>query len=132
MRKDSVWRNNVNTKLSIVLVTCVILFGSACGSSRRSLILGKWEADTAVDSNGSVQVLNGQVGGKPMTVEFDEDGTAKLSMMGQTMQGAYQLDAGNELKWTMNGISTKSKANVTETGLELTDESNRTIRYRRK
>jgi hypothetical protein len=110
----------------------VALFDSACGSSHRSLILGKWEADTAVDSNGTVQVLKGKVGGKPMTVEFDEDGTAKLTMMGQTMQGAYQLDAANELKWTMNGISTTSKANITDTGLELTDEANRTIKYTRK
>jgi hypothetical protein len=122
----------MNIKLSIVLITCVVLFDSACGSAHRSLILGKWEADTAVDSNGAVQVLNGKVGGKPMTVEFGEDGTAKLTMMGQTMQGAYQLDAANQLKWTMNGISTTSKANLTETGLELTDESNRTIKYRRK
>ena len=122
----------MSAKLSILLVTCVVLFASSCGSVHRSLLLGKWEADSAVDSNGSVQVLNGRVGGKPMTVEFDEDGTAKLTMMGQTMQGAYQLDAENELKWTMNGISTKSKANLTATGLELTDEANRTIRYKRK
>jgi hypothetical protein len=52
-------------------------------------------------------------------------------MFGQTLQGTYKLDSGNELEWTLNGITTKSKVNVTATELELTDAS-RTITYKRK
>jgi hypothetical protein len=39
--------NNMNAKLSIVLVACLALFVSACGSSPQSLILGKWEVASA-------------------------------------------------------------------------------------
>ena len=67
-----------------------------------------------------------------MTAEFSRDGTAKLTMFGQTLQGTYKLDEGNELEWTLNGITTKSKVNVTPTELELTDDANRTITYKRK
>jgi hypothetical protein len=67
-----------------------------------------------------------------MTAEFGRDGTAKITMFGQTLQGTYKLDDGNELEWTMNGITTKSKVNVTATKLELTDDANRTIKYKRK
>ncbi len=66
-----------------------------------------------------------------MTVEFSRDGTAKLTMFGQTLQGTYKLNAENELEWTLNGKTTKSKAKVTATELELTDDSNRTIKYKR-
>ena len=41
------------------------------------------------------------------------------------------MNAENELEWTMNGITKKSKVNVTATELELTDETNRTIKYKR-
>jgi hypothetical protein len=41
------------------------------------------------------------------------------------------LDDGDELQWTMNGITSKSKANVTATELELTNEANQTIKYKR-
>ncbi len=34
-------------------------------------------------------------------------------MLGQTLQGTYQLDAGNELQWSLNGRTTKNKAKVT-------------------
>ena len=67
-----------------------------------------------------------------MTAEFKRDGTAKITMFGQTLQGTYKLDAGNELEWTINGITTKSKVNVTTTEMELTDDANRTIKYKRK
>jgi hypothetical protein len=67
-----------------------------------------------------------------MTAEFSRDGTAKLTLLGQTLQGTYKLNAENELEWTMNGITTKSKVNVTPTELELTDDANRTITYKRK
>ena len=106
----------MNAKLSIVLAACLALFGSGCASSPQSLILGKWEVESAP---------------MKMTAEFSRDGTAKITMLGQTLQGTYKLDAGNQLVWTMNGITTKGKANVTETVLELTDDANRTIKYRR-
>lgn len=52
-------------------------------------------------------------------------------MFGQTLQGKYKLD-GSELEWTLSGITTKSKVNVTATELELTGEANQTITYKRK
>ena len=55
-----------------------------------------------------------------------------LTMFGQTLQGTYKLNAENELEWTLNGKRTKSKVNVTATELELTDDVNRTIKYKRK
>jgi hypothetical protein len=53
-------------------------------------------------------------------------------MMGQTLQGNYKINGGNELEWTTSGITTKSKLNVTATELEVTDDANRTIKYKRK
>jgi len=111
----TVWRT-LNPKLSIVVATSVALFVSACGYSPQSLILGTWEVESAMK----------------MTVEFNRDGTAKLTMLGQTLQGTYKLNAENELEWTLNGKTTKSRANVTATELELTGDANRTIKYKRK
>src|SRR5689334_6732532 len=104
------------TKFCIVIAACAALLLSACGSSPQSLILGKWEVEDVIK----------------MSVEFSRDGTAKLTMLGQTAQATYKLNGENELEWTMNGISKKSKVNVTATELELTDEANRTIKYKRK
>jgi predicted ATP-grasp superfamily ATP-dependent carboligase len=67
-----------------------------------------------------------------MSAEFNRDGTAKITMMGQTHQGTYKINGENELEWTMSGITTKSKLNVTATELEVTDDANRTIKYKRK
>jgi hypothetical protein len=67
-----------------------------------------------------------------MTAEFGGDGTARITMFGQTVKGKYKLDGGNELEWTLNGITTKSKVNVTATELELTNDQNQTIKYRRR
>lgn len=106
----------MNAKLSIVAAVCAALFLSGCAPSPQSLILGKWEVESAMK----------------MTAEFSGDGTAKLTMFGQTLQGTYKLNAGNELEWTLNGKTTKSKVNVTATELELTDDANRTIKYKRK
>jgi hypothetical protein len=53
-------------------------------------------------------------------------------MYGQTVRGKYKLDGGNELEWTLNGITTKSKVNVTATELELTNDANQTIKYKRR
>jgi len=106
----------MNAKLGIVLVACVALLVSACGGGPQGLILGKWEVENAP---------------MKMTAEFNRDGTAKITMLGQTVQGKYKIDAGDELEWTMGGMTTKGKVSVTATELELTDTSNRTIKYRR-
>lgn len=106
----------MTTKLIFVLLACMALFESACGSSPQRLIVGKWEVDSAVK----------------MTAEFDGDGTAKITMFGQTLQGTYKLDDANQLEWTMNGISTKAKVHVTATEMELTNAANQTIKYKRK
>jgi len=107
----------MNAKLSIVLIVCLALILSACSAGPQTLILGKWEVENAPTK---------------MTAEFSRDGTAKITMFGQTLQAMYKLDAENELVWTMNGTTTKSKVNVTATELELTDDANRTIKYKRK
>jgi hypothetical protein len=124
--------SNMNAKLKVVLVACVALLVSTCGSGPQSLILGKWEVAGA--SVGGVDDRNAAEAGKAikMSAEFNPDGTAKLSMMGQTLQGTYKVNGENELEWTMNGITTKSKVNVTATDLEVTDDANRTIKYKRK
>jgi hypothetical protein len=123
--------DNMNAKLSIVVLACVALFLSACGSSPQSLIVGKWEVASA--KAGGVDSGYGEVGRAiKMTAEFRRDGTAKITMFGQTLQGTYKLNGENELEWTMSGITTKSKVKVTATELELTDDANRTITYKRK
>ena len=122
----------MNSKLSIVLVACVALFVSACGSGAQNLILGKWEVAGA--QVGGVDDPSAAAAGKAikMSAEFNRDGTAKMSMMGQTLQGTYKIIGDNELDWTMSGITTKGKLNVTATELDLTDDANRTIKYKRK
>jgi hypothetical protein len=119
-----------NMQLSIVVLACVALFLSACGSGPQSLIVGKWEVASAKAGDSGVY---GEVGSAiKMTAEFSRDGTAKMTMFGQTLQGTYKFNGENELEWTMSGITTKSKINVTATQLELTDDANRTIVYKRK
>ncbi len=106
----------MNAKLGIVLIVCVALLVSSCGSATQNLILGKWEVEGAP---------------LKMTAEFSRDGTAKITMFGQTLQGTYKLSADNELEWTMNGISTKGVVKVTAEELELTNDQNQTIKYKR-
>ena len=122
----------MNAKLSFVLVACVAMFISACGSSPQSLILGKWEVAGA--RVGGVDDQSAAAAGRAikMSAEFNRDGTAKITMMGQTLQGTYKINGENELEWTMSGITTKSKLNVTATELEVTDDANRTIKYKRE
>ena len=120
----------MNAKLSVLVGACVALFLSACGSSPQSLIVGKWELAGAMV--GGAEVGNAAVGsGLKMTAEFKPDGTARITMFGQTMQGTYKLSGENQLEWTVNGQTTKSKVNVSATELELTDQENRTIKYKR-
>jgi hypothetical protein len=40
------------------------------------------------------------------------------------VHGTYKLNGEDELKWSMNGMSTKAKVKVTATELELTDSVN--------
>lgn len=105
----------MNAKLCIAVAVCLLL--AACTPSPQSLILGTWEVENAPAK---------------MTAVFKEDGTATLSMLGQTLRGTYKLTGDDNLEWSMNGATMKSKVKVTSTELELTDQSNRTIKYRRK
>jgi len=122
----------MNANFRTVLVACMALFVSACGSHPQSLILGKWEVASAnvggADVNGAAEAARAI----KMRAEFNPDGTAKLSMLGQTLTGTYKVNGENELEWTVNGITTKNKVNVTATELELTDDANRTIKYKRR
>jgi hypothetical protein len=108
--------NDMNAKFKIMLVAGAAILLAACSSGSQSLILGKWQAESAVK----------------LTAEFNKDGTASITMFGQTLRGTYKLNGEDELEWTMGGKTTKAKIKVTETDLELTDASNRTIIYRRK
>jgi hypothetical protein len=122
----------MNAKLNIVLVAWMTLIVSGCGSRPQSLILGKWEVASANVGGAEVRSAAEVGSAIKMTAEFNRDGTAKLTMLGQTLQGTYKVNGENELEWTMNGITTKSKVNVTATQLDVTDDANRTITYKRK
>jgi hypothetical protein len=99
-----------------VVVISVALVVSSCGSSSQSLILGKWDAESALK----------------VTAQFRRDGTAKLTMFGHTVQGTYKLNPENELEWTLNGRTTRAKVHVTANELELTNDENQTIKYKRE
>jgi len=122
----------MNTKPGLLLVPCVALLLSACGSGPRSLIVGKWEMTGAKVSGAGAPGPAAAGRAIRMTAVFGEDGTATMTMFGKTLQGTYKLNSGNQLEWTMNGITTKARVHVTETGLAVTDVQNRTITYRRK
>jgi uncharacterized protein (TIGR03066 family) len=102
-------------KLGIVAVACMAVFVSGCGSSPQNLIVGKWEA--------------GESGLSKITAEFTKDGKAKITMLGQTLQGTYKLN-GDDLEWTLNGVTTKSKVKVTTTEMEVTS-GDKTIKYKK-
>jgi uncharacterized protein (TIGR03066 family) len=104
----------MKTKLGIVVVACMAVVASGCGSSPQNLILGKWQAGET---------------GLTITVEFAAGGQAKMNMLGKTLRGTYKLD-GDELEWTMSGKTMKSKVKVTATEMELTSEG-KTIKYKR-
>jgi uncharacterized protein (TIGR03066 family) len=105
----------MKAKLCVVVAACLALL-SGCAPNPRSLILGKWEVENAPTK---------------MTAEFKSDGTAAVTILGQTVHGTYKLNGEDELEWSMNGMSTKAKVKVTGTELELTDNANRTIKYKR-
>jgi hypothetical protein len=100
----------------LVVAISVALAVSSCGSSPQRLILGQWDAESALK----------------VTAQFRRDGTAKLTMFGQTVQGTYKLTPENVLEWTLNGRTTRAKVHLTANELELTDDANQTIKYRRK
>ena len=102
--------------MRILVVVCLVLL-CACGSNNQTLILGRWEVENAPTK---------------MTAEFRSDGTATVSILGQTVQGTYKLNGEDEIEWSMNGMSTKAKVKITPTELELTDSQNRTIKYKRR
>ena len=102
--------------LALVGLAGVVLSLSGCHSGPQELIVGKWKA--------------GQ-GGIKVTAEFARNGTAKLTMFGQTLQGTYRLE-GDELEWTLNGKTTKNKVKVTATELEVTAGGGSTIIYQRE
>jgi len=132
-RTGNFLEDHMNVKLNLLLVACVALLVSACGSSPQSMILGRWEAASAqVGDADAGPAVGSALNAIKMTAEFDKDGAAKLTMFGQTLQGTYKVIGENELEWTMSGITTKSKMNVTAIELDLTDDSNRTIKYKRK
>jgi len=123
--------------LRIALAACALLT-VRCGSGSpgllgapQGLIVGRWEMAGA--KVGGVEDPSAAAAGKAikMSAEFNRDGTARMTMMGQTLQGTYKVNGENELEWTMSGITTKARMNVTATELEVTDESNRTIKYKR-
>jgi uncharacterized protein (TIGR03066 family) len=105
----------MKTTFAFVVLACVALSVSGCGSSPQNLIVGKWEA--------------GQTGVK-LSAEFSKDGKAKLTIFGKTLQGTYKVNSGDELEWTVNGKTTKCKVKVTATELELTSEGN-TVTYKK-
>lgn len=105
----------MKTRVCIVLTALLVLL-AACGSSPQSLIVGKWEVENAPTK---------------MTLEFRGDGTASMNILGQTVHGTYKFNGDDELEWSMNGMSTKAKVKVSATELELTDNANRTIKYKR-
>jgi uncharacterized protein (TIGR03066 family) len=105
----------MKTKVAFVALACFALCVSACSSSPQSLIVGKWEA--------------GQNGVK-LVAEFAKDGKAKITTpFGQTLHGTYKVN-GDELEWTMSGITTKCKIKVTATELVLTREG-QTVTYKK-
>jgi hypothetical protein len=52
-------------------------------------------------------------------------------MFEQTLRGTYKFN-GEELEWTLNGKTTKSKAKVSATELEVTGDNKTVIIYKRQ
>jgi hypothetical protein len=111
-------------RFAFMMLTCVVLFLSGCGSSAQNpivgsspqnLIIGKWEA--------------GESGGI-ITAEFSKDGKANLTMFGRTLEGTYKMNGDDELEWTLNGKTTKCKVKVSATTLVVTSEGN-TVKYKK-
>ena len=102
-------------KLLLTVAASAVFFFCGCGSSPDKLIVGKWES-----ANTPTKV----------TAEFLPDSKAKLTILGQTLQGTYKLNASDELEWSMNGTTTKGKVKITANELELVSDG-KTIKYKR-
>lgn len=97
------------------LTACLALLLVACASGPQKLIVGRWQAQSAAK----------------VTAEFSEDGTAQITMLGQTLRGNYRFTGPDELEWTVNGTTVRMKVKVTETNLEVIDSANRSVEYKR-
>src|SRR5438045_3389398 len=104
----------MKAKLAVAVLACVALAVAGCGSGPEDRIVGKWEA-----GQSSVK----------LTAEFAKDGTATLTVFGQSVQGTYKV-TGDELEWNLNGKTTRCKMKVTATELELTNKEG-TVTYKR-
>lgn len=102
-------------KFAFVVLVCVVLTMSGCGSSPQNLIVGKWEA--------------GQEGAK-VTAELAKNGKAKRTMFGKRLQGTYKINGNDELEWTLGGRTTKFKSKVTVKQMELSGDGH-TITYKK-
>jgi uncharacterized protein (TIGR03066 family) len=99
---------------AFVLLACVAVSISGCGSSEEKLIVGKWEA-----ANGA-----------KMAAEFRKDGRGCLTIMGQSIEGTYKVNGDDELEWTVDGTTQKFKVKVGAKELEFSSEG-QTITYKR-
>jgi hypothetical protein len=97
--------------LSFLLPGC-----SKVNPGPQELIVGKW--------------ATGQ-GGVKISAEFARDGTAVLTMFGQPLQGTYKIE-GDELVWTLNGMTTHHKMKVTADQLEIAGDGGVTVVYKRE
>jgi hypothetical protein len=95
----------------------LILFGlllCGCRQSPRNLLIGKWEIESP-----------------RIVTEFHTDGTTSFSALGQTLNGTYRWNSPDELETNLNGRVARSKAEVREEALELTNENHETIVFKR-
>src|SRR5262249_54813833 len=102
-------------KLAIVLVACVALLVSGCGSGPQDLIVGKWEAGEA---------------GTKVTARVAKNGTAKTTILGKKLQGTPKGNGEDEFERTLNGKTTKAKFKVTATELEVSNDG-QTVKYKK-
>lgn len=104
------------TYINIIAILTIALVLGGCRRTAQDMIIGKWVA--------------GQ-GGIKVQAQFERDGTAQLTMFGQTLRGTYKLE-GDELVWVLNGITSKHKVKVGENELEVTGDGGATIIYKRE
>jgi len=105
----------MNTKFVWTTLAVFALCISGCGSSPQNLIVGKWEA-----GQGAIKI----------TMEFYNNGKAKLGMFGQSIDATYKINGGDELEWTCNGETKKGKVKITGKELEINSDGN-SIVYKR-
>jgi hypothetical protein len=114
----------MKTKFAFVMLTCVVLSISGCGSSPQSPIVGSSPQSLIVGKWEEAQ------GGGLITAEFSKDGKANLTMFGRTLEGTYKMNSDDEMEWTLNGKTTKYQVKVTATTLVVTGEG-KTVKYKK-